>query len=217
VAVATRPRAPRSEVPINLLPPQMRTQQRVQRAFRYAVTGAVALGVLLIAITVLQRMKISDAENDLREQRSQAASLQQRVSDLRQFEVMEQTANTNRNYLAASLRNDVSWSRFLDDLDTSIPADAWVTGLTMAAKVGSTPMGDTALGTVQYQGFVKSFPGLSGWLNTMESLDGLRFVYLSNGSKQDLGGTKVVNFSATANLTDSMLSGRCQKEGAPCP
>jgi Tfp pilus assembly protein PilN len=162
-------------------------------------------------------MKISDAEGELREQRAQAASLQQRVNALHSFEVMEQTIDGNRGYLAVALRNDVAWSRFLDDLDTNIPADAWVTGLTMAAKVGTTPMGDPALGDVQYQGFVKSFPGLSGWLNKMESLDGLRFVYLSNGSKQDLGGTKVVGFSATAHLTDSMLSGRCQKEGASCP
>jgi hypothetical protein len=51
----------------------------------------------------------------------------------------------------------------------------------------------------------------------MEKLDGLRFVYLSNGNRHELGGQKVVNFSASTHLTDSMLSGRCQKEGAPCP
>jgi Tfp pilus assembly protein PilN len=162
-------------------------------------------------------MRISDAKSDLREQRSKAAELQRRADELREFELMQQTLDTNRTYLAAALRNDVSWSRFLDDLDTSIPSDAWVTGLTMAAKVDSTPMGAASLGTVQYQGFVKSFPGLSGWLNTMEGLDGMRFVYLSNGNKQDLGGTKVVGFSATGHLTESMLSRRCQKEGAPCP
>jgi hypothetical protein len=39
-------------------------------------------------------------------------------------------------------------------------------------------------------------------------------VYLSNGSK---GPGGVVSFSATANVTPSILSGRCQTETAPCP
>lgn len=215
MAVATRPRKP--EVPINLLPPQIRSEQRKQRTYRMVVGGAVVLAVLLLGVTVVQRLQIGSAEDTLRTQRAEATSLKQRVDELREFEVMQQTLDETRTVLASALRNDVSWARFLDDLDTAIPADAWVTGLTLGAKVDRTPLGGSSFGAVQYQGYVLSFPGLSGWMNTMEELDGLNFVYLSTANKVDLGGRKVVNFNATAHLTDSMLSGRCQKEGSQCP
>ena len=60
---------------------------------------------------------------------------------------------------------------------------------------------------------MRNFPGLANWLETMEEIEGLRFVYLSNGSRTDAD----VSFSATANLTEAMLSGRCQQEESPCP
>ena len=71
--------------------------------------------------------------------------------------------------------------------------------------------------TVEYQAMVKSMPGLANWLDTMSGIKGLQFVYLSNGSKSDIGGQKVVSFSASAHLTDAMLSQRCQGEGSQCP
>lgn len=215
MAVSTRPRKP--EVPINLLPPQIRAEQKTQRIYRFVVGGAVALGVVLLAVTVLQRLQIGGAEDTLREQRARAASLQQQVHELREFEALQLTVDQTRTVLATALRGDVSWARFLDDLDTVIPADAWVTSLAMTAKADQTPMGEASLGTVTYQGTVLSFPGLSGWLNTMEELEGMRFVYLSTGNKVDLGGREVVNFSASGHLTESMLSGRCQGEGTQCP
>ncbi len=215
MAVATRPRKP--EVQVNLLPPQIKTEQRKQRNFRMVVTGVVVFGVLLLAVTAVQRLQISSKEDTLREQRTQAASLQSRVDELREFESLQNTIDQNRKILATALLNDVSWSRFLDDLDQNIPSDAWVTGLNLSAKTGATPLGDTSLGTVEYQGYVMSFPGLSGWMNKMEDLEGQQFVYLSTGNKVDLAGRKVVNFTANSHLTPSMLSGRCQQEGAQCP
>lgn len=215
MAVATRPRKP--EVPVNLLPPQIRSEQRKQRTYRMVVTGVVVFGVLLLAVTALQRFQINDKENTLREQRAQAASLKSQVDDLKEFDDLQTTIDQNRKILATALLNDVAWSRFLDDLDQNIPSDAWVTGLNLSAKTGATPLGDPSLGTVEYQGYVMSFPGLSGWMNKMEDLEGQQFVYLSTGNKVDLAGQKVINFTANSHLTPSMLSGRCQQEGAQCP
>lgn len=215
--VATRPR---KEVSIDLLPPQIRSDQRVRRSFRFAVVGAVVVGLALIGVTVIQRLQISNEEEALRRERAEAAALQSKVDELKEFEALDSAADETRQILAVALTNDVSWARFLDDLDTVVPGDSWVGSLNMTAKPGQTAMGESSYGTVTYQGFVTSFPGLANWLNTMEKLEGLRFVYLSNGDKQKVGGEggpEVVSFSATAHLTESMLSGRCQKEGVPCP
>jgi Tfp pilus assembly protein PilN len=215
VAVRTRPR---SDVQINLLPPQIQARQRVRRAFRLALGGAAVLGAVLLGVTVLQRLQIADEREALRQQEAKAASLTAKVNELKDFDTLRSSAEETQKVLAVALTNDVSWSRFLDDLDTVIPGDSWVGNLTVTAKPGQTALGESSLGTAAYQGFVTSMPGLANWLDTMEKLDGLRFVYLSSANKQQSdGGPEVVSFSANAHLTESMLSGRCQKEGALCP
>ncbi len=216
MAVRTRPR---SEVQINLLPQQIQARQRVRRAFRLAVAGAVVLGAVLLGVTVLQRLQIAEERENLQAEQTKAAALGAKVTELKEFDTLRTSADETQKVLAVALTNDLSWSRFLDDLDTVIPGDSWVGNVTMTAKPGQTALGESSLGTATYQGFVTSMPGLANWLDTMESLDGLRFVYLSSANKQSAGegGPEVVSFSASAHLTESMLSGRCQKEGALCP
>lgn len=218
MAVRTRSR---SDVQINLLPPQIQTQRKLQRAYRLALGAAIAVGVILLVVTVLQRLQIADEQDTLRDEQAKAASLTARVGELNQFDALNTSAAEARQFLSVAMQNDVSWSRFLDDLDTVIPGDSWIGSLNMTAKPGQTELGDASFGTVSFQGSVTSMPGLANWLDTMERLDGLRFVYLSNGNKQSTGadatGPQIVSFSANAHITESLLSGRCQKEGAPCP
>lgn len=216
MAVRTRPR---SDVQVNLLPPQIQARQRVRGVFRLALGGAAVLGAVLLGVTVLQRLQIADERAALREEQVKAGTLTAKVAQLREVDTLRAEAEGTQKILATALANDVSWSRFLDDLDTVIPGDAWVGNLTMAAKQGETELGQTSMGTVSFQAFVTSMPGVANWLNTMEELEGLRFVYLANANKQGGGdeGPEVVSFTANAHLTESMLSGRCQKEDALCP
>lgn len=214
MSLATRSRR---VVPINLLPAHVRSAQNARRILSMAAVGAGALVVLLVGITVLQRVRIGNAEETLRAERARAAELRTEVDGLKEFDTLQTAIDSNRQILAAALTSDISWSRFLDDLDSVVPADSWLSSLTVSAKPGQTPTGESSLGTAQYAGYVTTFPGLAGWLDTMSELDGLRFVYLSQGKKQDFEGRKVVSFGATAHVTDSMLSNRCQKEDAPCP
>jgi Tfp pilus assembly protein PilN len=208
---------PRTDVPINLLPPQVRSRQHVRRVFGTAALGAIGLVVLLMGITAMQRLQISSARRTLQTQRAEAVALRAQVGNLQQYEVLQASVTSSRTLLGTALSGDVAFSRFLDDLDTAMPGDSWLTSLTLSAKPNAATGGVGASGTAQYGGYVTSFPGLSGWLDTMSRLKGLRFVYLSNGSKQDVGGRKVVSFSASANLTEQMLSHRCQGESTPCP
>ena len=210
MATTTRQQEPSS---INLLPQEVQATQKIKRRFNIAVGAAIAVLLILAAITVMLRMQISNQEDKLREEQARAATLRTQVASLREFEVLEATVNQSRTLLQTALAGDVSAARVLDDLDTNIPADAFLSSLSVSMTPGTTPQGEPSLGTVQYSGTVRSFPGLANWLDTMEEIEGLRFVYLSNGSRNDQG----VGFSATAHLTEAMLSGRCQQEGSQCP
>jgi Tfp pilus assembly protein PilN len=205
------------DVSINLLPSDVKTEQNTKRRFNMAVSAAVGLLVILGLITVFLRMQISSAERTLRTEQAKAAQLRTEVAALHEYEEMQATIDGTRTVLAGALQGDVSWTRFLDDLDTHMPDDSWLQGITVSAKPGATPQGATSLGTVQYQAFVKTMPGLANWLDTMSGIKGLQFVYLSNGSKSKIGDENAVSFTATAHLTDAMLSQRCQGEGTQCP
>ena len=215
MALITRSRE--ADVSINLLPSEIKTEQNTQRRFQIAVGIAVAILVILGLITVMQRMQIASSERTLRAEQAKAADLRTQVAALREYEEMKATIDGTRATLATALTGDISWTRFLDDLDTYMPEDSWLSSLTVNAVTGSTPQGEVSLGTATYQGSVKSMPGLANWLDTMSGIKGLNFVYLANGSKSEVDGQKVVNFSASAHVNDFMLSKRCQGEGSQCP
>ncbi len=203
------------EVPINLLPREIRGEQKTKRYFGYATIGAIALVALLVILTIAQRVQISTEQNTLNEAQARVSALQTQVAALAVYGQLKATVDTKRQTLGTALLGDVSWTRFLDDLDHRIPGDSTLSSLSLSATQATTPDGQVAYGTVQYSGQVKDFPGLAGWLDTMAGARGLHFVYLGSGSKT--AGTGTVTFSATANLTSAALSGRCQTETAPCP
>jgi len=204
-----------SDVSINLLPSDIKTKQATEQRFKIAVAVAAGLLVILGIITVFARLQISSAQRTLRDEQTKAADLRTQVAALHEFQEMKDTIDGTKTVLASVLQGDVSWTRFLDDLDTHIPDDSWLTNVSVTATPGTTALGDVSLGTVQYAGNVKTMPGLANWLDTMSGIKGLEFVYLSNGSKNSTDG--VVTFTATANLNSSMLSQRCQGEGSQCP
>ncbi len=204
----------RLDVQVNLLPQEVKSEQRVRRRFAIAAVGALALAVVLGSVTVVQRVQIASSENTLESEQAKAAALRTQVNALREFDLLQTAITQNRQLLGNSLDGDIAWSRFLDDLDTNMPVDAWLSGITVSGKPGVTALGQPSLGTVQYSGFVTSMPSLAGWLDKMSEIKGLRFVYLSNGTKDDTGR---VGFTATAHLTEQMESGRCQGEGSTCP
>jgi len=201
-------------VPINLLPQELVGEQRTKRYFGYATVGALGLVLLLIVISVLQHLTINSEQTTLQQTQAQVSTLQGQVGTLAPYDQLKQTVDAKRQTLATALTGDISWTRFLDDLDHRIPADSSLASLTLTAAPGTSPDGQVSYGTVSYTGTVGTFPGLAGWLDTMSAAKGLHFVYLGTGSKTD---TTPVSFTATANLTAAALSGRCQTEAAPCP
>jgi Tfp pilus assembly protein PilN len=203
------------DVSINLLPSDIKTKQTTEQRFRIAVGVAIGLLVILAIVTVFVRLQISSANRQLRDEQAKAADLRTQVAALHEYEEMENSILGAKTSLAAALAGDISWTRFLDDLDTHIPGDSWLTSISVSAAPGTTALGAPSFGTAQYSGTVTSMPGLANWLDTMAGIKGLNFVYLGSGSKEENTGN--VTFSATANLNDSMLSLRCQGEGSQCP
>lgn len=201
---------------INLLPPELRARRRGRRLIAIGtVAGVVVLGFLGIVL-LIQRNTISNEEEELRNLQDQAAELRTQVAELQEFGALKDEIDRKEGVLATALTNDVAWSKFLNDLSLIIPDDSWLTNLSLSAAAGEAPSGEQSFGTVSFQGFVFDFPGLAGWLTRTSQIDGLTFLYLNNGTKQEMAGQEVVSFGANANITEALLSRRCQEDN-PCP
>lgn len=201
---------------VNLLPPELRARRRGRRLIAIGtVAGVVVLGFLGIVL-LIQRNTISNEEEELRNLQDQAAELRTEVAELQEFGELKDEIDRKEGVLATALTNDVAWSKFLNDLSLIIPDDSWLTNLSLSATTGEAPSGEQSFGTVSFQGFVFDFPGLAGWLTRTSQIDGLTFLYLNNGTRQEMAGQEVVSFGANANITEALLSGRCQEDN-PCP
>lgn len=201
---------------INLLPPELQARRRGRRVLSIVTIAGVVVLAFLGVVLFIQRTTISSEEDELERLQGQAAQLRTQVAELREFGQLKDEIDRKRNVLATALTNDVAWSKFLNDLSLIIPDDSWLTNLSLTASVGEAPSGVQSFGNVSFQGFVFDFPGLAGWLTRTAQIEGLTFVYLTNGSRQELSGQGVVSFAANANLTEALLSGRCQEDN-PCP
>ena len=203
--------------PINLLPPELKTRARTRRVFAGVIAAAVVVLLFLGVILLLQRNRIGNEEEELEQLQATAGQLRGQVAQLAQFGALKDEVDATRASLAAALTNDVAWSRFMNDLSIILPDNSWLVNVSLSASPGLAATGEVSVGTTTFQGFVFDFPGLAGWLTRMEQMEGLTFVYLTTGSRQQVGSTEVVSFGANASLTQNLLSLRCQEEGKPCP
>ncbi|HVE92831.1 MAG TPA: PilN domain-containing protein [Actinomycetota bacterium] len=202
--------------PINLLPPEIRTRQRTRRLLSFAIAGAAGVLFLLLIVTLIQRGTINREEDELAQRRARQGRLAMEAAGLRQFGDLEATVQQRRRTLAVALNGDIAWSKFLNDLSLTIPDNAWLVNLALASAPGQAQTAVPSFGTVTFTGNTMDFPALAGYLTRIAQIDGLTFVYLTNGTKAKIGTRDIVSFGSTANITSSLLSQRCQGTG-PCP
>ena len=109
------------DVPINLLPAEVRADQRLRRVFNGALGAAALILLILIGMTVMQHRAVSSAKHDLAVETAHATQLQGEVSSLQTYGQMEAQILTTRKTLAAALVGDVAWTKFMTDLSSAIP------------------------------------------------------------------------------------------------
>lgn len=196
--------------PINLLPREVAARQRERRIFQAALGAGAVVVAVLVVFTLVGRAREARERDALRAEQDQVNAVRADVARLQQFEDLSARVEQRKGTLAAALTADVAWSKFLNDVSLIMPDNSWLTSLALSAAAGAAPNGVPSFATVTFSGFTFDFPGLAGWLTRMTQIEGLTFVYLSSGQRQELSGQRVVQFGANANINQSLLSRRCQ-------
>jgi Tfp pilus assembly protein PilN len=203
---------------VNLLPPEFGERKRLQQ-----IQAGVAL-VVLLAVGVVGyvdysgRQNVHEAKQQLANATSEQGSLTRELAKYDQVKLTQSQLQASEALLTQSMATEVQWSNYLADLSTLLPANTWLTKLTIneslpAGGVLSPSQPAGQIGTMTLQGEAIQYNDLASWLDALAKEGGLANVYFSTASENYIGDKKVVDFQGSSEVTADALSARCAKPG----
>lgn len=205
---------------IDMIPRSYRNGVRLRRTARRTACALAAVVVAAAAGHAGLRWSSASMEREAARLRSAASAAQtdlQRAAAQREALLREQ----QRAGLLGAVRREGELAAFARAIDSALPADAWLTAITLrrstrAASPGAAPppegsaqdtfatgnaQGDTLLldSHVEFTGQAASYEGMTDFLAHLGRVPGLANVQLqSSGANADAGA---IDFRATLSLT----------------
>src|SRR5205823_1842996 len=151
---------------VNLLPPEVRSKQRVRRITAAAVGAVAAVVVLLLVAYVLQSSRLSDANKQLAAQSSLNAGLKGKAASLQHFQQLATDVQAKTQLVDGLMAKQVLWSDALRDISATTPKGVWFTSVTGSL---SEPNGQL-VGSIQFAGSALSHRDVARWLVSVEKI-----------------------------------------------
>ena len=198
---------------VNLLPPEVRTKQKVRR-YTVLATGAVGAAVVLIlGVFALQTIRLSQTSKSLATQQQTNRGLERQIQTLAPFDQLRQQVADGEALTGGLLNGQVLWSGVLRDVSAALPGGLWLTSMngTLNPVAASSPTAPTAsvYGSIQFQGQAFEHTTVGDWLNRLEQVPGWVNAWVSSstrGAGQDGANSKTVTFSNSVDLSSEALA-----------
>jgi Tfp pilus assembly protein PilN len=200
---------------VNLLPPEVRTKQKVRR-YTVMATGAVGAAVVLIlGVFALQSLRLSQTNRSLETQQRSNRALQQQIKTLQPFDQLRQQVADGEAMTGSLLNGQVLWSGALRNVSAALPGGLWLTSMNGTLNPTTLPGTVTApstaavSGTIQFQGQAFEHTTVGDWLNRLEQVPGWVNAWVSSstrGSGQDGANSKAVTFSNSVDVSSEALT-----------
>ncbi len=212
-SVATLPK-------VNLLPPEIGERKKLQ----LVQAGAVAAVVLAAGIVGYMyhsgQSGVSTAKHDAATATTQNATL------VRQLATYSDVRKTASELAAAQAMQQqvfstrITWSHYLEDFSLILPKSTWLTNVNfteslLPASIANASQATDPVGTVSWQGYAMKWNDLADWLDSLAPEQGVGSVYFSKAQEAYLPNTttKVINFTANAEITSKAVTGECAAGG----
>ena len=202
---------------VNLLPPEIEEHRRFSR-LRLVLFGTLvwtSAGVGGLYLFTDQATRQAAAELQAEQDRGSTVS-----GESAQYAAVPQLENETRaaeTSLQTAMSHEVRWSFFLNELSAAMPADAWLTSLTMTqpldaaspdAGASVAPYANPGIASVTYAGIGRTYPAVAAWLEAQEAIAISDDPYATNTASTKIGGTEVVDFATTAVINERAYSHR---------
>lgn len=212
---------------VNLLPPEI-TARRVLRKLQAGLAaGVIACAAIVGVLYVQAGSGKSEAQSRLDAATAQQAVLQAQTAKLAYVSAAKATIDAARASLKAAMGSEVLWSKTLDDLRSRLPDGVRYQSITVVAvptpvagavvaPAATTPgaaaaLPTDALATATFTGSANNLDDVAAELDQLALVPGVSNVYLTSTTAKAASGStapQIVNFVATADLTNTLLSHR---------
>jgi Tfp pilus assembly protein PilN len=203
---------------VNLLPPELLARQKQRRLTNFIIGGGVVGLLLLLGFWFLQSQKLSDVNDQIAAQNAINAGLQAQITELSEYQALQEEAVQKEALLAQAYAGEVSFSGLLMDVSRVIPSDAYLTALNMlltqtapgtdgtAAPTGGAAAG-TLIGTISADGQAAGMESLASWLTRLESVEGWVNPWLTS-IQETATGSRLFTFASGVDLSSDSMTAR---------
>jgi Tfp pilus assembly protein PilN len=205
---------------VNLLPPEIAEQRRLRQAKVAMAAGLVGCVAVAGVLYTAAHSSVSSAQADLDSATQQKVALQAQVARLANVTATFAQVQARQAMLTQAMGDEVQWSHFLNDLALTMPANVWLTNVTIA-QTGTAPttapasagvaVFDAGIGSVTFTGVAMSHDDVAAWLETLAREKGYANAYFTSSNEVDLYGHTVVTFTSSVTVTPAAYSGRFTK------
>jgi Tfp pilus assembly protein PilN len=204
---------------VNLLPPEIeeaRKFRQIQICLGAAVVAAVGIVGLLF---VSANHSVDAAQASLDSTNQTTTQLNAENAKYADVTAIYARAAAAQSMLTQAMGDEVRYSQLLNDLSLSVPANVWVSALTLntAPVSGAAAPGlgsnVATIGNLTVSGIAFQHDDVASWLDSLAVQKTYTNPYFSSSNESKIGSKGVVNFSSTAGLTDMALSHRYDKAG----
>jgi Tfp pilus assembly protein PilN len=190
---------------VNLLPPDQRGAAKATAApaadqpggaGAYAVLGALAIGVVAVAGSVLTGNTLKERQAQLDALTAREQAVQAKVGDLKPYADFAQLASTRVATVKDLAGRRFDWENALRDLSRAIPANATLTTMNGTVSTDSGGTGGSALRSalnvpaISLAGCTRTQQDVAKLMARLRTVDGVTRVSLGKSTKPDqqLGG-----------------------------
>lgn len=194
---------------VNLMPPEIAERAALQQV-KLACVAAVVLSALAVGGLYSQAHSgVTSAQKDLTTAQQQQADVQRKVTQLQPVAAAYAQVTAAKAEVAEALGGEIQWSHKLDDLSLSIPANVWLTNMSVATGGSANgALASTGIDTITFQGVASSRDDVAGWLESLVAEKGYANPYVSVTQETVTGSKVLVTFTSTVTVTADALSGR---------
>lgn len=176
-------------VRINLLPRATRESARGAKQRLIAGGAVLALLLVLAVATLLQRMTLSQAEDDLASAQEELADARAAVAALADYAELERRLEEDREVVVTALSSQVTLAGILQDIALIMPPGIDLGTLTINLVTPQTdeddPLETVGLLSASGESVEEIAPGIERLLRRIEQVAGFREPFLSSASKDD--------------------------------
>ena len=182
--------------PVNLIPKDQRRGDRAAMrtgVASYVLLGALAMGVLAVAVLALTSKQISDHKAEIAQLQLQEQAAVAKAQSLQSFTTFRAAQEARSGTITSLAQSRFDWQRVLNEFARVIPSNVWLIKLagTVDPTVSVTDgpdlqMRDAAPGpALEMVGCASSQDAVAGLIANLQEIDGVTRVGLESSERPD--------------------------------